>query len=429
MGALELLLLASLPLVLLIGLLDPAPGSSEDGGSAAPENAPPEPDAAFHGDAVTDSRGANLLALLDAAERPFPPDAPVTDGAASAPDALAEAPAVDMPDASADGPADDADAGPRPSTDPDSGPAKDPGGGTPGLAKAGPVPLTQPAGPAPDAPQTDTDTAPDAGLPPPATGATANGPAASESPSVVPATGQAEADRASPLPAPEFGRFAAGDPILGTAGSDTIEAPDTSSAIFANGLDARAGAGNLILGGSGDDTLLGGAGPDTLRGGAGNNLLHASYSPELELAQGSDLFAWRDNGLPDILEGGAGDDRLILARGDIATGGGGANVFEIWHDPASAQPVALIADFNPAADRLDVVVRIDEAAHPDCGAWAWDRAVQAAAFETARIDVATDHDTGRTEVLVDGEVVARLLGAPPLDPATLRVFAFWDIRT
>lgn len=256
-----------------------------------------------------------------------------------------------------------------------------------------------------------------------AQGAGAQGPAPS------PAADATDPLRAVPEDYPEFQRHVPDAPNLGSAGSDTLNAGEGGNVVLANGFDSAARAGNTVTGGPGDDTLLGGAGSDTLSAPAGNNIIRASYDLNLELSQGSDLFIWRDNGLPDILEGGAGDDRLIFARGDVATGGGGANVFEVWHDPGSAQPSAMITDFDPGKDRLDVVMRIDEADHPDCGTWAWDAEVEASVFEPARPEIAVDAETGRTDVLVDGETVARLLGAPQLTAEQIRIFAFWDITT
>ena len=229
---------------------------------------------------------------------------------------------------------------------------------------------------------------------------------------------------------PEFEGYLRPEAILGSSGPDSIAVDGPGGAVvFANGLDGASEAGNLVEGGAGDDTLLGGAGADTLYGGDGANVIRASYDPNLEIAQGCDLFEWRDNGLPDLLEGGAGDDRLIFARGDTATGGGGSNVFEVWHDPWGSLPAAVVTDFTPGQDRLDLVVRIDEADHPDCGAWGWDRAVQAAHFEGVEPTIHPDEAAGHTEIRLGEQTLARLTGTPAITAADIRLFAFWDITT
>jgi hypothetical protein len=185
-------------------------------------------------------------------------------------------------------------------------------------------------------------------------------------------------------------------------------------------LAPRPGQGGVVTGTRGADTLV---------AGDGGAEMHANWTPDLATAQGSDLFAWRDDGQADTLTGGAGDDRLILAHGDTATGGGGANVFEIWNDPASPAAPAVVTDFTPGSDRLDIVTRISEADHPDCGSWEWDRAARAALFETAQVEILRDPVAGLTEIRVNGTAAARLPGAPPIAVSDLRLLAFWDIRS
>ncbi len=179
-----------------------------------------------------------------------------------------------------------------------------------------------------------------------------------------------------------------------------------------------------------DETVLHGTqGADRLVAGDGGAVLHANWTPELVSGQGSDLFAWRDDQTPDTLIGGASDDRMIFARGDSATGGGGANLFEIWNDPGSPHPPARISDFTPAGDRIDIVMKIDEAAHPDCGTWDWDRSTGAALFEAAQVEIRRDIAANLTEILIDGVPAAHLAGAPAVSEGDLRILAFWDIHS
>ena len=385
MGGFELILLSVLPLALLAGLVE-SKLQPDTGDGAPPDDAEPEaPRTEASGDLLdavtlrgdpadaTDGRGWGVSAASTAEVRLAPPVPAAATGD--------DAPTPEVTEA-------DTRQGPDPHPDPDRLETGSPTDAPP----TAPAALQTPASPAP--------------------------PAAGSAPGTP-----------DPADDPEFGRYAPHATLLGTAAGEHLTGTDGDDVILANGFATGTTAGNLVEGGAGDDTLLGGAGSDTLTATAGDNVIRASWDLNLEVSQGSDLFAWRDNGAPDILEGGAGNDRLIFARGDIATGGGGANVFEVWHDPASTQPCAVVTDFDPSADRLDVVMRIDEGDHPDCGTWAWDRSVQASVFEDARIEITADPATGRTEIRVDGEPVARLLGAPEVPADRVRVFAFWDITT
>ncbi len=383
MGGLELILIALLPLALLAVLPD---SRSDDDSGPEPTQEPAEEDAGAQGD------------LLDMAEDS------------------------------------QADPAPGPETEPATEP--EPAAQAGSFAATAQHPLTEPAEPASPIRsgatlgQKGTDAvgapAPSDGLPPPDAALSATPPSAPSDglPSDSPHD-SAELAAGSP----EFAGYMSPEAILGSPDADSLQPPPGGAAVFANGLDGQATAGNHIAGGPGDDTLLGGAGSDTLTGTAGENVIRASYDPNLEIAQGADLFCWRDNGLPDVLEGGSDNDRLIFARGDTATGGGGANVFEVWHDPHSPQPAAVVTDFTPGQDRLDIVIRIDEADHPDCGAWAWDRQVQASVYEGATPSIVTDAENDHTEIRLGEETLARLLGTPPLTPDDLRLFAFWDITT
>jgi hypothetical protein len=80
---------------------------------------------------------------------------------------------------------------------------------------------------------------------------------------------------------------------------------------------------------------------------------------------------------------------LVLGAGDYATGGDGGDEFVLsgW---SAGGPVAQIADFDPAKDRLVVV--FDGAAQPD-----------------AEVTVEAAEDGARS-ILVDGSVVAVVKG-------------------
>jgi Ca2+-binding RTX toxin-like protein len=106
--------------------------------------------------------------------------------------------------------------------------------------------------------------------------------------------------------------------LRGRGGNDIIRALGGNDIVFGDA------GGDWIWGGTGDDQLEGNDGIDRLSGGAGN----------------------------DTLDGGAGNDALVLDDGtDVATGGTGADVFEI-HGSGLAS-VSRITDFNFAdGDRL-----------------------------------------------------------------------------
>ncbi|OYU16895.1 MAG: type I secretion protein, partial [Rhodobacteraceae bacterium PARR1] len=128
-----------------------------------------------------------------------------------------------------------------------------------------------------------------------------------------------------------------------------------------------AGGGGLA-GGDGADSLIGGDGVDELDGGAGNDSL---------FGQGDEA---------DFLSGGDGDDLLHLIGTDVATGGAGADRFDI-------QGGGTIADYDPAEDRLVVVY--DPTLHPDP-------------------QVTVSDDGADALVYLDGQELARISGAAGL---------------
>jgi hypothetical protein len=110
--------------------------------------------------------------------------------------------------------------------------------------------------------------------------------------------------------------------------------------------------GVTLTGGGGNDVLLGGKSGDHLIGGAGNDTLDGGGAHAGEI---------------DLLEGGAGDDRLILSARTVAIGGEGHDTFVVLSlaptpeparpdgPPAPAQPQTsgVILDFT-TGDRLEL---------------------------------------------------------------------------
>ena len=179
---------------------------------------------------------------------------------------------------------------------------------------------------------------------------------------------------------------AGNDVLLGGAGQDDLAGGD--------GVDLLVGgAGNDTLdGGAGDDLLAGMGGVDALDGGAGNDVLIGvtpdPASPEaaldgldpselgaaIESRYGAipapmearilrNLLSFDGSESPTQMVGGDGDDTLVGDRGDVMTGGAGADSFAALTPPLPDDPAGddfgtsvRITDFDPSLDRLEVVV-------------------------------------------------------------------------
>ncbi len=108
-----------------------------------------------------------------------------------------------------------------------------------------------------------------------------------------------------------------GDDVLyGDTGNDTLNGGSGNDKI-------RAGLGDdLLNGGEGNDTLRGGSGKDTINGGEGNDVLigggnDADNGADAEVEDETSTFG-------EILDGGAGDDRIFGGGGnDFLLGGEG----------------------------------------------------------------------------------------------------------
>jgi len=147
---------------------------------------------------------------------------------------------------------------------------------------------------------------------------------------------------------------------------------------------------DILEGGAGDDILRGGFGADVLSGGDGNDVIDHHGRAEERLAFEHHEFAWHQDDAVDRLDGGAGDDLLIMGAGDIATGGEGADTFRLY---AGSDP-AEILDFTPGEDFLRVTL--------DPGAFA----------SVPPVEVRATEDGLDAEVVVGDEIVAILRGAP-----------------
>lgn len=190
------------------------------------------------------------------------------------------------------------------------------------------------------------------------------------------------------------------DTLFGGAGWDTLSGHEGNDQL--SGGDGS----DLLLGGEGADQLTGQAGDDTLDGGYGNDLLSGGLgSDELNGGPGQDTIWGQWPGETDlegdILNGGAGDDLLMLGSGDIANGGEAADVFAL-QDIHSGDPLAQIMDYDPSQDQL--VILYDANLHPD---------------PLLSID---SHD-GSCTLLIDGVPLADLAGHSNIDIGTVQLRA------
>ncbi|MEM6309257.1 MAG: calcium-binding protein [Pseudomonadota bacterium] len=166
------------------------------------------------------------------------------------------------------------------------------------------------------------------------------------------------------------------DEIDGLGGNDEVTSGEDADTVFGGEGDDKilGGAGeDLLLGEDGDDKLrgnqdsdiiLGGEGSDTLLGDDGNDLLLAAeITDEQALKENTDglditnstiynnftTFEEPDAGA-DTVDGGRGDDTIVLGAEDTAKGGPGFDDFLVGDWIADGNGPAIVTDFNPLED-------------------------------------------------------------------------------
>lgn len=186
----------------------------------------------------------------------------------------------------------------------------------------------------------------------------------------------------------------------GGTGNDMLLGGDGDDQLFGGQHEDPADMENpatdddILVGGAGNDELFGGYGADVLSGGDGDDTInHLGHAMERSSAEQHD-FDWHIDGDQDRLDGGIGNDTLILDRSDIATGGEGEDVFWIYSDADAGDDYAEVTDFVPGQDFLRV--SLDPA--QDTG--------------TLDYDVHPSETGEDGIVTVNGEIVAILKGAP-----------------
>ncbi|AML50773.1 calcium-binding protein [Falsihalocynthiibacter arcticus] len=149
---------------------------------------------------------------------------------------------------------------------------------------------------------------------------------------------------------------------------------------------------NILTGGNGDDLVEGRNGDDVLIGGLGNDALFGNEGDDQISGVVLNEETGEDTDVRDYLNGNAGDDLLVLGYDDIGTGGEGNDTFALgeWFHEGTA---ATITDFNPDEDTLVVHYSADD--------------------EIPEVSVETED--GNSLVLLDGVVIARLLGNTSFD--------------
>lgn len=221
-------------------------------------------------------------------------------------------------------------------------------------------------------------------------------------------SGSSAADYAALGTGDDQARMGAGnDIVLAGDGNDSLDGDNGNDL-----LRGEAGEDN-IFGDLGDDSLGGDAGNDSLAGGSGADILSGGLGDDLLSGFSLSGGAGAGMGAPDgadQLFGGAGDDRLILGRGDSATGGTGADRFEMdarWRDGTG---VVVITDFRAAEDSL--LLMHAQTLAPDTSLPV-----------APTLTVQTTADGLSSQILLNGSLVAVVEGVPDLDPALITLQA------
>lgn len=92
----------------------------------------------------------------------------------------------------------------------------------------------------------------------------------------------------------------------------------------------RAPVRQAVVGGDGNDTLVGGPGADLILGNLGDDVLSGGGAPD---------------GTADVLDGGSGDDQILVDKAVVAIGGRGADVFVVAA-PVGGGDLGVVVDFD-----------------------------------------------------------------------------------
>ncbi|MFZ7094082.1 calcium-binding protein [Primorskyibacter sp. 2E233] len=138
------------------------------------------------------------------------------------------------------------------------------------------------------------------------------------------------------------------DEMFGSSGADELYGYEGSDTLSGEAGDDRMESGSgddSLLGGDGDDALHGRADDDTLRGGGGADTLLGGAGDDLLVG-----YEETDDFAQDFLNGGEGNDTLMLGSNDWAFGGQGEDVFVLGGSEAAGP--ANLMDFDPETDQV-----------------------------------------------------------------------------
>ena len=99
---------------------------------------------------------------------------------------------------------------------------------------------------------------------------------------------------------------------------------------------------------------MGREGADTLRGGAGTDTMFGGWDDDTVIGILRNAETGLDADESDYLNGGDGDDTLVIGQGDIATGGNGADSFVLGDWFAPEAEAARLMDM-PSPDQIVLI--------------------------------------------------------------------------
>lgn len=193
---------------------------------------------------------------------------------------------------------------------------------------------------------------------------------------------------------------AMGSGVIEAGDGDVIRGSDVSDAtikVLGDGYTFNGGSADeyafiddfgSLSGGGGNDTLIA-EGTASLNGGDGDDYLRGNYNEATDEVTATDTWEFYTNDGPNVLDGGAGNDRIDFDTGDMVTGGAGADSLTGYLGP-SPDEAATISDFNPAEDSLSIWV------------------------EDGASDVTLVVENGNTLILQGNEVLASIQGQSDL---------------
>ncbi len=201
-----------------------------------------------------------------------------------------------------------------------------------------------------------------------------------------------------------------GSTQIGSNDDEVFEGTELADSILAmGGQDVVSGFGgdDSLEGNTGDDVVFGGNGDDRIAGGADDDQVFGGAGADTLSVDRLDSDADWSRGEAETIDGGDGDDRLVFSMDDTATGGAGADLFEMVLDDEGGG--AHIADFSADEDALVIY-----APPPETG--------------SHELLVETDIETDTTSVLLDGATTVTLDGQFTAEELNIEVRALEELN-